>query len=60
MEPGLHKYTYLVLQPFNSSPSTHNERIVGSDHGDDIDALGLELVVLLEVGREVVDVASGL
>jgi len=43
------KTTDLILEPLNAGPSTHYERIIGSDNSDDIDALGFEFIVLLEV-----------
>lgn len=51
---------YLVLEPFEPPPAAHNERVVRSDDGDHVNALGLELVVLLQVGWEMVGVAGRL
>lgn len=49
---------YLVLQAFNASPSAHDENIVCSNDCDDIDTLGLELLVLFNVRREMVHMAG--
>jgi hypothetical protein len=51
---------YFVLHPFESSPSAQNEGIVGSDKCDHINTFCLELVVLLEIWRQVLGVASRL
>ena len=52
--------THLVLEPGRARPAAHDERVVRGDDRDDVDALRLEGVVLLEVRREVVHVAGGL
>ena len=52
--------SHLVLESLCTGPSAHYKRIVGRDHGDDIDALLFELVILFEVGWEVVHMASRL
>ena len=51
---------HLVLQSEETRPATLDERVVGSDNGDDVNALGLELVRLLEEGWQVVRVACRL
>ena len=51
---------HLILQAEEARPSAKDERVVGGDHCDHVDALRLELVVLLEEGREVVRVARRL
>jgi hypothetical protein len=50
----------LVLKTFKTTPTTHDEWIIGGHHGDDIDAFGFEFFVLLEVWRQVVRVAGRL
>jgi hypothetical protein len=52
--------TYLVFNAFDAAPATHNEGVISSDDGDDVDAFGFEFVILLDVGWEVVHMASGL
>lgn len=52
--------TYLVLHTLNTTPCTHNERVVRSDDGDYVDTLRLELVVLVDEAREVADMACWL
>lgn len=52
--------THLVLQPQEARPPALDERVVGSDDGDDVDALGFELVDLLQERRQVVHVARRL
>lgn len=52
--------THLVLQPQEAGPPALDERVVGGDDGDDVDALGLELVDLLQERRQVVHVAGRL
>lgn len=52
--------THLVLRTRHLCPSTHHERVVGGKDSDDINAFGLELVVLLKVGREMLLVACAL
>ena len=54
------KDAHLILQPEEPRPSAEDERVVSSDDRDDVDALRLELVVLLEERREVVHVARRL
>lgn len=51
--------TYLILNPKRPSPSAHDKRIVCSNDSDDIDTLGLKLVVLCDVRRDMVRVAIG-
>lgn len=41
------------------APSVHDERIVGSDDDDLVDALGGELLLVLKVGRDVHSLAAG-
>ena len=52
--------TYLVLETEEAGPAGEHEGVVGGNDGDDVDALRLELVNLLEVGREMVRVARRL
>ena len=57
---GVEGGTHLVLEPEEAGPAGEHEGVVGGNDGDDIDALRLEFVNLLEVGREVVRVARWL
>ena len=57
---GKKTQTHLILQPQKARPTTQDERIVRSDDRDDVDALGLELVEVLQERREVVHVARWL
>ena len=57
---GTRNGTNLILETLETCPPAHHERVVGREDGDGVDALCLELVVLFEVGREVVRVASRL
>jgi hypothetical protein len=41
------------------APAVEDELVVVGDEGDNVDALGLELLELLDVGREVVGGAAG-
>jgi len=52
--------TDLVCYSLHTSPSAHNEGVIGSNDSDDVDPLLLELVILGEVGWEVIDVTSRL
>lgn len=52
--------THLVLEPLDTSPSAQYKRIVGCDHGDHIDTFLYELIIVLEIGREVVHMAGRL
>lgn len=52
--------THFVLRTRHLCPSTHHEGVVGGKHDDDVDAFGLELVVLLKIGREMLLVACAL
>ena len=54
------KIADLIFGAHHTCPSAHDEGVVRGDDGDDIDALGLELLVLLKVRREMVDVACRL
>ena len=45
---------HLVFESLDTRPSAHHKRVVCGDHGDDADAHGFELVIVLEVAREVV------
>lgn len=51
---------YLILESFESCPTTHDERIVGSKNGDDVHTLCFELVILLQERRKVPRVTSRL
>ena len=48
------------MDVLHTRPAAEHEGVVGGEDGDHVDALLLELVVLLRVGREVVGVARGL
>lgn len=50
----------LVLEALDTSPTTHDERVVGSNDCNDIDAFRLELIIVLEIRREMVHMASRL
>ncbi len=52
--------THLILETEEPRPSAEDERIVRGDNSDHVDALRLELVVLLEERRQVVRVAGRL
>lgn len=41
------------------APSVHDEGVVGSDDDNEVDALGSELLLLLDVGRDVEGLAAG-
>ena len=41
------------------APSVHDERVVGRNDDDLVDALGSELLLVLEVGRDVHGLAAG-
>jgi len=49
----------LVFEALDTRPAAQDERVVGGDDDDDIDSLGLELVVLLDVRRQMVHMTSG-
>lgn len=51
---------HLVLDAMHSAPSGHDPSVVGSYKGNDIDALGFELVILLYERWHVLDVAGRL
>ena len=51
---------YLILDTQDSSPGAHDERVVGSNNSNSIDAFCFKFLVFLDVRREVVDVASRL
>ena len=50
----------LVLKTFETSPTAHDEGIIGSYHGNNIDSLCFEFFVLLKVWGQMVRVASRL
>lgn len=52
-------YDMVVLDLVDLAPCTHHPAVVGGDDGHDVHVLALELVVLLDVGREVVCLAAG-
>jgi len=56
----MREMTNLVLEALDAGPPTHNERIVGGQDRDHVDALCFELVILGEVRREMLGMASGL
>jgi hypothetical protein len=60
MKPRSRSETHLVFGPLDASPAGHDERIVGGNTRDDIDALARELLAPLDVRREVVNMARGL
>ena len=49
----------VALDVVHLAPGVHDPRVVGGDDGDDVDALGLQLRQLLNVGREVHGLAAG-
>lgn len=51
---------HLVFEALDTGPCTQYKWIVGRDHGDDVDALPFELVIMLEVARQVLHVAGRL
>ena len=46
------------LDAVDFAPRVHNPRVVGSNHGHDINALGLEFAQLLDVRRKVAGLAT--
>ena len=52
--------THLILETEETRPAAEDEGVVRGENGDDVNTLRLELVVLLQIGREMVDVAGGL
>ena len=62
MSMPLASVTYNVVTADNLvglAPSVHDPSIVAGDDGNEVDALALELVELLNVGRKVVGLAAG-
>ena len=51
---------HLILDVLDACPAGEDEGVVRGEDSDDVDAFGLEGVVVLEVGREVVRVARRL
>ena len=51
---------HLVLETEEARPAAEDEGVVRGENGDDVNALRLKLVVLLEERREVVRVARRL
>lgn len=56
---GEHEEVIALGDAVDLAPSVEDKFIVVGDEGDNVDALGLELVELLDVGREVVGGAAG-
>lgn len=52
--------TNLIFEAFNTGPTAHDEWVISRNHGNHVDTLGLEFVVLLDVRWQVVDMASRL
>lgn len=50
----------LVFEALNTAPSAQDESVISSDHGNHIDAFGLEFIIAFEVRWQMVYVASGL
>lgn len=50
----------LIVEALKATPAAHDEGVIGSYHGDDINTLCLEFIDLLEVRGEVICVASRL
>jgi hypothetical protein len=48
------------LNLLKTTPTAHNEQVIGSNAGDDVNTLGLEFIVLLNIRREVIDMAGRL
>jgi hypothetical protein len=56
---GEHEEVVALGDVVDLAPSIEHELVVVGDEGDNVDALGLELLELLDVGREVVGGAAG-
>lgn len=55
-----HEQDFAVLgAAVDLAPGVHDERVVGGDDDDEVDALGGELLLVLEVGRDVHGLAAG-
>lgn len=52
--------THLILDALDARPAGEHEGVVGGEHGDDVDALGLEGRDVLNVRGQVVHVARRL
>jgi hypothetical protein len=52
-------YNVVTLDPVDFAPCIHYPPVVGGNHSDDINALALELVNLLNVGWEMEGLAAG-
>lgn len=48
----------ILLNTIDLTPSAHDPSIVARDHDNEVDALGLQLVEVLEVGRDVEGLAA--
>ena len=49
----------IALDVIDLAPRVHDPRIIAGDDGDDVDALGLQLRELLDVGWKVESLAAG-
>ena len=56
---GEHEEVIAFGDAIDLAPSVEDKLVVVGDEGDNVDTLGLELVELLDVGREVVGGAAG-
>jgi hypothetical protein len=56
---GEHEEVLALGDVVDLAPSVEDELVVVGDEGDNVDALGLEFLELLDVGREVVGGAAG-
>jgi hypothetical protein len=54
-----HEEVFALRDTVDLAPSVEDEFVIVGDEGDNIDALGLEFLELLDVGREVVGGAAG-
>lgn len=56
---GLSTHNIIILHPVRLAPCVHDPGIVESEDGDEIDALGLDLVEVLDVAGEMLRRATG-
>jgi hypothetical protein len=56
---GEHEEVFALGDTVDLAPSVEDKFVVVGDEGDNVDALGLEFLELLDVGREVVGGAAG-
>jgi len=52
--------SYLVLESLGAAPGTLDKDIVGGRDSDDVNALGLERIIVRDERRDVVGMAGGL